>query len=57
VLYEIVRSPEEDLGRQVPTKFATQGALDRDGLKGKFIPARGHVAAALLAGHDEGLAA
>jgi hypothetical protein len=33
------------------------GAFDRDGLKRKLIPATGHIAAAPLAGDDEGLAA
>ena len=50
---ELVRPTEEDLRWQVPTQFATQGALDGDGLKGELLPARGHVAAAPLASHHE----
>jgi hypothetical protein len=37
---ELVRPTEEDLRWQVPTQFATQGALDGDGLKGELLPAR-----------------
>jgi hypothetical protein len=54
---ELVRSPEEDLRWKVPTQFAAQGALNGDGLKRKFVPARWHIAAAFLAGDHEGLAA
>jgi hypothetical protein len=53
----LVRPTEEDFGRQVPAKFATQEALNVDGLKWELLPARGHIAAAPLAGDDEGLAA
>ena len=54
---ELVGASEEDLGGQVPAQFAAEGTLDRDGLKRKFIPPRWNIAAALLAGHHEGLAA
>ena len=36
-------------------EFATEGALDGDGLKRKFIPSRGHIAAASLACDNERL--
>lgn len=51
---ELVRSPEEDLRWQVPAQFAAQGTLDGDRLKGEFLPARPYVAAASLAGDNEG---
>ena len=51
-----VGQPEEDFRRQVPAKFATEGALKGDGLKGKFPDAAWHVTAASLAGDHEGLA-
>jgi hypothetical protein len=54
---KFVSSPEEDLGGQVPAQFAAELARDGDGLKGEFIPPGWHIAAALLAGHNEGLAA
>jgi hypothetical protein len=54
--YELVGASEEDFGRQVPKQFATEGALDGDGLKRKFFPTGRNVAAALLAGDDEGFA-
>jgi hypothetical protein len=53
---ELVRSPEEDLGGEVPAQFAAQGTLDRDGLKWEFPGAGGNIAAARLARDDEGLA-
>lgn len=37
--YELVRTPEEDLGGTVLPKFTAQGTRDRDGLKRKFLPA------------------
>jgi hypothetical protein len=49
----LVRATEEDLGRQVPALFATERALDRDGLKWKVVPPSGDIAAAPLAGDDE----
>jgi hypothetical protein len=52
----LVRASEEDLRRQVPAQLAAQRAFDRDGLKRKFIPTGRHIAAAVLAGDDEGLA-
>jgi hypothetical protein len=57
VNHKLVRATEEDLGGEVPVKFAAEWALDGDGLKRKFIPARRHIAAAPLARHHEGLAA
>ena len=49
----MVRLPEEDLRRQVPAQLSTEGTLDGDRLEGELIPARGHIAAAPLAGdHD-----
>ena len=56
VHHELVRFAEEDLRGEVPALFTTQGTLDRDGLKWELPDAGRHVAAALLAGHDEGLA-
>jgi hypothetical protein len=53
----LVRATEEDFRGQVPAQFAAEGALNRDGLKRKFVPARWNVAAASLACDDEGLAA
>jgi hypothetical protein len=50
---ELVRPTEEDLGGQVPAKFATKRAFNGDGLKRRFIPTSGHIAAAPLAGDDE----
>jgi hypothetical protein len=50
---ELVRPTEEDLGRQVPAKFATERAFHGDGLKWKVIPASGHISAAPFAGDDE----
>jgi hypothetical protein len=50
---ELVRPTEEDLRGQVPAYLATQGTLDRDRLKRKLLPARGHIAAAPLACDDE----
>jgi hypothetical protein len=55
VNHELVRSPEKDLGWHVPTQFATEGALNGDGLKRELPDARGHITAAWLAGHHEGL--
>ena len=52
--YELVGASEEDFGRQVPKQFATEGALDGDGLKRKFFPTGRHIAAASLAFHHEG---
>jgi hypothetical protein len=52
--YELVRATQEDLGGAVPAQFAAEGALDRDGLKWEFLDARGNIAAAHFAGHDEG---
>ena len=49
----MVRSPEEDLARQVPAQFAAERALYRDGLEGEFPDAGRHIAAATLAGDDE----
>jgi hypothetical protein len=57
VNYELVRSSEKNFRGKVPAQFTAEGALDRDGLERKFIPARGHITAAPLACHDEGLAA
>jgi hypothetical protein len=57
VNHELVRPTEEDFRRQVPAQFAAQGTLDRDRLKGELHPARGHVAAAPLALHDEAFSA
>jgi len=54
--HEFVRSPEEDFRRQVPAKFTAEAALDRNGLERKILQAGGHIAAATLAGHHEGLA-
>ena len=52
---ELVRSPEEDFGRQVPAQFAAEGALNGDGLKWEFIPPGRHIATASLASDDEAL--
>ena len=57
VLHERVRLSEKNFGGQVPTQFATQGALDGDGLEGELPDAGWNVATASLAGDDEGLAA
>jgi hypothetical protein len=43
-------------GRQVPTQFATEGALNRDGLKRKLPDAGWNIAAASLARDNECLA-
>jgi hypothetical protein len=53
----LVRSPEEDLIGKVPAQFATERALDRDGLEREFPDAGWNVAAAPFAGNDEGFAA
>ena len=55
VNHELVRSPEEDLRWKVLAQFATEGALDGEGLKGELPDAGWNIAAALLAGHHEGL--
>jgi hypothetical protein len=54
---ECVWTTEEDLRWKVLAQFATERALDGDGLKRKFIPTGGHIATASLAGDHEGLAA
>ena len=54
---ELVRPTEVDLGGQVSARLAAQSALDGDGLKLKFLPTGGHIAATPLAGDDEGFAA
>jgi hypothetical protein len=53
----LVWPTEKDFGRQVPALFATERALDRDGLERELPDAGRHITAALLAGDDEGLAA
>jgi len=53
---ELVRSPKEDFARQVPAKLAAEGASDGDRLEGELLPPRRNIAAAPLAGYDEGLA-
>jgi hypothetical protein len=53
----LVRPTEVDLGGQVSARLAAQSALDGDGLKLKFLPTGGHIAATPLAGDDEGFAA
>jgi hypothetical protein len=53
----LVRPTEEDLRWKVSSKFTAEGARNGDGLKRKLLPARRNVAAALLAGHNERLAA
>jgi hypothetical protein len=55
--YQMVRPSEKNFGGQVPTQFATEGTLNGDGLKRKFIPPGRHFAAASLAPDNEGLAA
>lgn len=55
--YELVWPTEEDLARPVLPKLTAKLTLDRDGLKRKFLPPGGHIAAALLAGDHEGFAA
>jgi hypothetical protein len=57
VNYELVSTTEEDLRRQVPAQFAAEGASDGDRLEGELLPPGGHIAAAPLALHDEGLPA
>jgi len=52
---ELVRPTEEDLCGQIPSQLTAKAALNRYGLKRKFLPARRHVAAASLALHHEGL--
>jgi hypothetical protein len=52
----LVWPTEENFGGEVPAQFAAEGALDRDGLKRKFIPPGRHIAAAPLALDDEGFA-
>ena len=54
---ELVRPTEEDLRWQVPARFAAEGALNSDGLKGELPDAGWNVAAAPLACDDEGFAA
>jgi hypothetical protein len=49
----LVWPTKEDLGGKVPAQLAAKGALDRDGLKWKVVPASGHIAAAPLASDDE----
>jgi hypothetical protein len=49
----LVGATEEDLGGQVPAQFATEGALNGDGLEREFISPGRHIAAALLAREDE----
>ena len=39
VNHESVRPTEEDLSGKIPTQFATEGALDGDGLKGELSDA------------------
>ena len=52
--HELVRATEKNFGGQVPALFATEGTLDRDGLKRKLRDAGRHIAAALLAcGHEQ----
>ena len=51
----MVRSPEEYLSRKVPAQFATDGAFNRDGLKGELTEAGWNIAAASLACDDESL--
>jgi len=53
----LVRPTEEDLGGQVPAQFATEGALNGDGLEREFPDAGWNIVAAFLAGDHEGLAA
>jgi hypothetical protein len=50
---EQVRPTEEHLGGQVTAQLPAEGTLDGDRLKGKPFQARGHIAAAPLALHDE----
>jgi hypothetical protein len=51
----LVWSPEEYLRRQVPALFATERALNGDGLKREFLDARWNIASASLACDDEAL--
>ena len=53
--YELVRPTEEDLGGQVPSRFAAEGALNGDGFEREFPAAGWNVAAASLACDDEAL--
>ena len=55
--YELVGSPEEDLGGEVPPQFAAQGAINGDGLERELLPPGRHVAAAAFASDHEGFAA
>jgi hypothetical protein len=55
--HQLVRPTEKNFGGQVPAQFATELALNGDGLEREFADAGGHIAAASLAGHHEGLAA
>ena len=56
VNHELVRSPEEDLRRQVPARFAAEGTLNGDGLEREFLDAGRNVAAAPFTRHHEQLA-
>ena len=51
----------EQLGKRsnntLPAQLTAEGTLDGDGLKLKFLPTGGHIAATPLAGDDEGFAA
>jgi hypothetical protein len=53
----LVRPTEEEFRGQIPPQFAAERALDGYGLKRKFIPTGGHIAAAPFAGDHECLAA
>jgi hypothetical protein len=53
--HQLVRPTVEDFGGKVLPEFATEGALNGDGLKGELLDARWYVAAASLACDDETL--
>jgi hypothetical protein len=55
--HELVRPTEEDLARQVPPQFATEGAFNRDGLERELLPTGGNHSPASLARDNECLAA
>jgi len=50
---ESVRPTDEDFARPVLPPLSTQRTLYGDRLKGEFLKAGGHIAAAFLAGDDE----
>jgi len=54
---ELVRHTEKDFARSVLANLSAKRTLNGNRLKGEFLPARWHIAAAPLAGDYERLAA